>query len=97
MALKGGTQFYSGDFHPASSHLSSITKGNVPESQYEYSISAKGKTSSFWNFRSDPETKRKIRVASYKSYSMERKVKSTAKSGLRWLKNKYYDLQYRWF
>ncbi|ESQ43814.1 hypothetical protein EUTSA_v10006328mg [Eutrema salsugineum] len=40
-----------------------------------------------WRFI-DPETKRKTRIATYKAYVMERKVKSTVKKGFRWMKNR---------
>ncbi|KAG2406541.1 hypothetical protein LR48_Vigan03g280200 [Vigna angularis] len=40
-----------------------------------------------WRF-SDPEAKRKKRVAKYKVYGVEGKVKATVKKGLRWIKNK---------
>ncbi|KAJ7559718.1 hypothetical protein O6H91_04G097600 [Diphasiastrum complanatum] len=97
MATDLAMQLYSSNHYPATSHLSSNTKGN-PESMYEFSISNyKGKKSRFWDLRPDSETKRKIRVTSYKAYSVERKMKSSVKNSFRWLKNKYYDLQYRWW
>ncbi|WJX85139.1 hypothetical protein P8452_67637 [Trifolium repens] len=40
-----------------------------------------------WRF-SDPETKRKKRIAKYKVHSVEGKVKATLQKGLRWIKNK---------
>lgn len=40
-----------------------------------------------WWF-SDPEFQRKKRVASYKVYGVEGKVKGTLKNGFRWLKSK---------
>ncbi|KAK7396940.1 hypothetical protein VNO78_18103 [Psophocarpus tetragonolobus] len=40
-----------------------------------------------WRF-SDPEAKRKKRIAKYKVYGVEGKVKATLKKGLRWIKNK---------
>lgn len=40
-----------------------------------------------WRF-SDPEAKRKKRIANYKVHSVEGKVKATLKKGLRWIKNK---------
>lgn len=36
----------------------------------------------------DPEMKRKKRIARYKAYTVEGKVKSTFKNGFRWIKNK---------
>jgi len=40
-----------------------------------------------WRF-SDPEAKRKKRIAKYKVYGVEGKVKATVKKGLRWIKKK---------
>ncbi|XVF80644.1 hypothetical protein PTKIN_Ptkin15bG0090600 [Pterospermum kingtungense] len=36
----------------------------------------------------DPEMKRKKRIAKYKVYSVEGKVKASLRKGLRWIKNK---------
>ena len=40
-----------------------------------------------WRF-SDPEAKRKKRIAKYKVYGAEGKVKATLRKGLRWIKKK---------
>ncbi|XWS76623.1 hypothetical protein CRYUN_Cryun01aG0192800 [Craigia yunnanensis] len=40
-----------------------------------------------WGF-TDPEMKRKKRIAKYKVYTVEGKVKSSLRKGLRWIKNK---------
>ncbi|KAI4301470.1 hypothetical protein L6164_034748 [Bauhinia variegata] len=40
-----------------------------------------------WSFN-DPESKRKKRIAKYKVYTVEGKVKATLRKGLRWIKNK---------
>ncbi|KAJ1412580.1 hypothetical protein SESBI_20308 [Sesbania bispinosa] len=40
-----------------------------------------------WRF-SDPEAKRKKRIAKYKVYGVEGKVKATLRKGLRWIKKK---------
>ncbi|CAN6289695.1 unnamed protein product [Urochloa humidicola] len=46
---------------------------------------------SAWCF-SDPEMKRRRRVASYKAYSVEGKVKSSLRRGFRWIKAKCSEL-----
>lgn len=56
-----------------------------------------------WSF-GDPDTKRRKRIAKYKVYTVEGKVKSSLRKGLRWFKNKchaiihgYQDLEViRW-
>ncbi|XP_041017998.1 uncharacterized protein LOC121260228 [Juglans microcarpa x Juglans regia] len=40
-----------------------------------------------WGFN-DPERKRKKRIAMYKVYTVEGKVKASLRKGLRWVKNK---------
>jgi len=40
-----------------------------------------------WGF-SDSEMKRKKRIAKYKVYTVEGKVKASLRNGLRWIKNK---------
>ncbi|MFS7916618.1 hypothetical protein Hanom_Chr03g00179361 [Helianthus anomalus] len=44
-----------------------------------------------WSF-SDPELQRKKRVASYKAYTMEGKVKGSIKKSLRWVTDKYLKI-----
>ncbi|TMW98047.1 hypothetical protein EJD97_004561 [Solanum chilense] len=57
----------------------------------------KGKSTSgsSWNFN-DPEFQRKRRVASYKVYSVEGKVKGSLRRSLRWFKDKYTQVLYGW-
>ncbi|CAL0300231.1 unnamed protein product [Lupinus luteus] len=40
-----------------------------------------------WSF-GDPEAKRKKRIARYKVYAIEGKVKATLRNGMRWIKDK---------
>ncbi|KAG9459561.1 hypothetical protein H6P81_004069 [Aristolochia fimbriata] len=58
----------------------------------------RAKTKSFskgWGFN-DPEMKRRKRVATYKVYSMEGKVKASFRKGIRWIKDKCSDLVHGW-
>ncbi|XP_062210980.1 uncharacterized protein LOC133912327 [Phragmites australis] len=50
-----------------------------------------GGMGSAWCF-SDPEVKRRRRVASYKAYSVEGKIKSSFRRGFRWIKAKCSEL-----
>lgn len=43
---------------------------------------------------SDPELKRKKRVASYNVLTMEGKLKSSFKSRFKWIKTKFTDIRY---
>ncbi|KAF6177108.1 hypothetical protein GIB67_005096 [Kingdonia uniflora] len=57
------------------------------------SLSASSSSSKFksWSLN-DPEMKRRKRVAKYKIYAVEGKVKSTFSRGLRWIKNKCSEI-----
>ncbi|XP_027330787.1 uncharacterized protein LOC113846563 [Abrus precatorius] len=49
-----------------------------------------------WSF-ADPEFQRKKRVASYKMYSVEGKVKGSLRKSFRWLKDRYWQVVYGWW
>lgn len=55
-----------------------------------------GGAGSAWCF-SDPEMKRRRRVASYKAYSVEGKVKASFRRGFRWIKAKCSELIHGWY
>ncbi|CAK9237861.1 unnamed protein product [Sphagnum troendelagicum] len=55
------------------------------------------KSTPSWSLYSDPEMKRKKRVATYKVFTVEGKVKQTVRSGCRWLKAKYIEMRYGWW
>ncbi|MED6192148.1 hypothetical protein PIB30_007323 [Stylosanthes scabra] len=57
--------------------------------------SISGSISKSWSL-GDPELQRKKRVASYKMYSVEGKVKRSFLNSFRWLKNKYSRVVYGW-
>ncbi|RDY07892.1 hypothetical protein CR513_07938, partial [Mucuna pruriens] len=59
-------------------------EGAGPE-PYGLQMVTKPKNTSWWN---DPEKKRKRRVAKYKLYAAEGKLKHSLKKGLRWIKIK---------
>ncbi|KAJ1442825.1 hypothetical protein SESBI_00706 [Sesbania bispinosa] len=46
-----------------------------------------------WSF-ADPELQRRKRVASYKMYSVEGKVKGSFRKSFRWLKDRYWQVVY---
>uniref|UniRef100_A0A5B7BXE3 Uncharacterized protein n=1 Tax=Davidia involucrata TaxID=16924 RepID=A0A5B7BXE3_DAVIN len=71
---------------PRASRLSTSTMSSSSSSPW-YTISS-------WQV-GDPELKRRKRVASYKAYAVEGKVKASLRSSFRWIKNKYSALVYR--
>ncbi|KAK7337699.1 hypothetical protein VNO77_18284 [Canavalia gladiata] len=54
-------------------------------------VGSKSRNTGWWN---DPERKRKRRVAKYKLYSAEGKIKHSLKKGLRWLKIKCIKIRF---
>lgn len=44
-----------------------------------------------WGF-GDPEMKRRKRIAKYKVYTVEGRVKASIRNGLRWIKNKCSEI-----
>ncbi|KAG6774365.1 hypothetical protein POTOM_021718 [Populus tomentosa] len=43
---------------------------------------------------SDPELKRKKRIASYNVFTMEGKLKSNVRNSFKWIKSKFSDVRY---
>ncbi|CAI0627946.1 unnamed protein product [Linum tenue] len=58
--------------------------------------SANGSVSKTWSFN-DPELQRRKRVASYKVYTVEGKVKGSFKKSFRWLKDRYTRVVHGWW
>ncbi|KAJ4708680.1 DUF3511 domain protein [Melia azedarach] len=58
--------------------------------------STNGSSSKNWSFN-DPELQRKKRVASYKVYTVEGKVKGSLKKSFRWIKDRYTRMVYGWW
>ncbi|KAL2346565.1 hypothetical protein Fmac_000565 [Flemingia macrophylla] len=78
------------------SYSASYSQTHVgPKLKKGKSISARSSLSKSWSI-SDPELQRKKRVASYKMYSVEGKIKGSFRNSFRWLKNKYSQVVYGW-
>ncbi|KAE8708712.1 protein HOTHEAD-like [Hibiscus syriacus] len=54
-----------------------------------------GSSSKSWSF-TDPELQRKKRVASYKVYAVEGKMKGSLRKSFRWIKDTYTQVVYGW-
>ncbi|KAK9049676.1 hypothetical protein SSX86_006285 [Deinandra increscens subsp. villosa] len=63
------------------------------EPKFKKTKSTNGSMSKSWSF-GDPELQRKKRVASYKAYTVEGKVKGSFKKSFRWIKDKYSQMVY---
>lgn len=59
--------------------------------------STKGSSSKSWSFIDDPEFQRKKRVATYKAYAVEGKMKGSLSKSFRWLKDRYTRVVYGWW
>ncbi|KAF3621109.1 hypothetical protein P3S67_028775 [Capsicum chacoense] len=92
---------FSNDFRSYSaSYASSVGAPPLPplppqQNKLKKGKSTSGSTSKSWSFN-DPEFQRKRRVASYKVYSVEGKVKGSFRRSFRWLKDKYTQVLYGW-
>ncbi|CAI9782649.1 unnamed protein product [Fraxinus pennsylvanica] len=83
----------------SASHASSLSAQNnapmdiVPADQWRFKKgkSTNGAVSKNWSFN-DPELQRKKRVASYKVYTVEGKVKGSIKKSFRWVKERYTQM-----
>ncbi|XWS17620.1 hypothetical protein CRYUN_Cryun33cG0082800 [Craigia yunnanensis] len=93
---------YHGPPRPSASYAQSqmannYNTGNNRDFKLKKGKSTSGSSSSkSWSF-ADPEFQRKKRVASYKMYSVEGKVKGSLRRSFRWLKNKYTQVVYGWW
>lgn len=56
-----------------------------------------GTRSGSWVLQTDPEMRRKKRVAGYKVFTVEAKVKQSVRNSCRWIKAKFYEVRYRWY
>ncbi|KAK9672976.1 hypothetical protein RND81_12G138500 [Saponaria officinalis] len=73
--------------------MTPYVKSSSPCQQSTSNHSRRRRRSRTWSIDIDEdELRRKKRIATYKAYSMESKVKSSFKNGLRWVKNIYYKL-----
>ncbi|GAV84926.1 DUF3511 domain-containing protein [Cephalotus follicularis] len=57
--------------------------------------STAGSSSKSWNLN-DPELQRKKRVASYKVYTVEGKMKGSLRKSFKWIKDTYTQVVYGW-
>ncbi|XP_062213512.1 uncharacterized protein LOC133914420 [Phragmites australis] len=75
--------------------------------QYEYGGSAaattegegaakRSKSKRRWLALGDPDMERKRRVAAYKAYAVEGKVKGSFRKSFKWIKDRYLHLVYGW-
>ncbi|KAL4291080.1 hypothetical protein GQ457_14G007070 [Hibiscus cannabinus] len=81
--------------------LRSYSASSAPQNQLGKEIKIKKNKSSFgscsksWSF-TDPELQRKKRVASYKVYAVQGKMKGSLRKSFRWIKDTYTQVVHGW-
>ncbi|KAL6996304.1 hypothetical protein U1Q18_006438 [Sarracenia purpurea var. burkii] len=89
---------YSTPYGPSSAQFQAppqILGGNKEAKMKKGKISDGGSNSKIWSF-SDPELQRKKRVASYKVYGVEGKMKGSLRKSIKWVKDTYTHVLYGW-
>ncbi|KAG1367643.1 hypothetical protein COCNU_14G001110 [Cocos nucifera] len=86
---------YSASYGSSANPSSSYGYGSR-EVKLDKGMRASGSSKKGWVF-SDPEFQRKKRVASYKLYAVEGRVKGSLKRSFRWLKDRYTQVVYGWW
>ncbi|KAI3701827.1 hypothetical protein L6452_27194 [Arctium lappa] len=85
---------YSVSYGPSSQTNMDLVVSGTASKDFEFK--KEKSTAKSWSFN-DPEFQRKKRVASYKVYSVEGKVKGSFRKSFRWLKDKYTHVVYGWW
>ncbi|XP_047151755.1 uncharacterized protein LOC124823568 [Vigna umbellata] len=87
---------YASSVHPTQTQTQTqTTNNNINDAKFKKGKSTNGSTSKSWSF-SDPELQRKKRVASYKVYSVEGKLKGSLRKSFKWLKDRCNRVVYGW-
>ncbi|KAH1216308.1 hypothetical protein HKD37_13G036235 [Glycine soja] len=83
---------YASSVHPTTTQQTQM--GNN-DAKFKKGKSTNGSTSKSWSF-SDPELQRKKRVASYKVYAVEGKLKGSLRKSFKWFKDRCNRVVYGW-
>ncbi|MFQ6638442.1 hypothetical protein Gotur_017080 [Gossypium turneri] len=101
-SYKGPNSSYGNGIHSrqdlscySASHASTVRQGEtqVQNTDAKFRKGKSGCCSKSWSLN-DPELQRKKRVASYKVYDVEGRVKGSLKKSFRWLKDRYTRIVY---
>ncbi|CAM6082008.1 unnamed protein product [Calypogeia fissa] len=96
MSMERRGESYNGGSYGSNSYGGTSYGGHYEE-PYQIKRYKPSKSRSWGLAMEDPEMKRRKRVASYKVYTVEGRVKSSVRTSWRWIKNKYVDLRYGWW
>lgn len=83
---------YASSVHPAQTQNQ---MSNISDVKFKKGKSTNGSASKSWSF-SDPEMQRKKRVASYKVYSVEGKLKGSIRKSFKWIKDRCNRVVHGW-
>lgn len=84
---------YASSANPAQTQAQTQMGGN--DVKFKKGKSTNGSISKSWSF-TDPELQRKKRVASYKVYAVEGKLKGSFRKSFKWLKDRCNRVVYGW-
>lgn len=91
------------DFRSYSYSAGATGPSSYSYNQYEYGGPGAGeeevkrsKSKRRWLALADPDMDRKRRVAAYKAYGVEGRVKGSLRKSFRWVKDRYLNLVYGW-
>ncbi|CAI9285379.1 unnamed protein product [Lactuca saligna] len=84
---------YASSYKIPQTNLDIVVSGAGNDFKLKKGKSTNGSATKSWSF-SDPEFQRKKRVAGYKVYSVEGKLKGSFRKSFRWLKDKYTHVVY---
>uniref|UniRef100_A0A5B6YWU8 DUF3511 domain protein n=1 Tax=Davidia involucrata TaxID=16924 RepID=A0A5B6YWU8_DAVIN len=88
--LRSYSASYASSYAPPPTQMSGVKDLKLKKGK-----STSGSSSKSWSLN-DPEFQRKKRVASYKVYSVEGRVKGSLRKSFRWLKDRYTQVVYGW-
>ncbi|KAK9102531.1 hypothetical protein Sjap_019785 [Stephania japonica] len=80
---------------PHQTHYPNTITNNNKDLKVKREKEGSSSSSKIWNF-GDPEFQRRKRVASYKMYGVEGKMKGSFRRSFRWLKDRYTRVVYGW-
>lgn len=86
---------YASSVHPTQNQIGNNNNNNNNDVKFKKGKSTNGSTSKSWSF-SDPELQRKKRVASYKVYSVEGKLKGSLRKSFKWIKDRCNRVVHGW-
>ncbi|XP_028751500.1 uncharacterized protein LOC114751946 [Neltuma alba] len=84
---------YSASYASSAANSTQSQMGNGVNYKFKKGRSTNSSSSKSWSF-ADPELQRKKRVASYKVYAAEGKLKGSLRKSFKWLKDKYARVVY---